>query len=102
MWYPVHDPIGRCAMLKVVLDAELRAKLNGGQDGILFTDEAGNVVGHYLTDAAFHRLIDMLQPPLTRKEIAEARQEMLEKGGVSTAEILASIEAARRDWEAHR
>lgn len=89
-------------MDRIVLDAETRAKFEGRTVGAELTDEQGNVIGHFLTAAAFHRLIDVLQPPLTREEIAVARQEMLEKGGVSTADILEAIEAAKRDWEASR
>jgi hypothetical protein len=89
-------------MNRVVLDAELRAKLNGGTAGIEFTDEAGNVVGHYLPQSSFHRLIDLLFPPATKEEIAEARREMLEKGGLSTGQILEAIESARRARTAYR
>jgi hypothetical protein len=89
-------------MNRVTLDAELRAKLNGGKRGIEFTDEHGNVVGHYLTHEAYCRLLEMLQPPFTREELAAARREMSEKGGVTTAEILAAIEAAERDWKSRQ
>lgn len=89
-------------MTKVVLDADLRAKLKGGNGGIEFTDEQGTVIGHYLSDQAYSRIFELIQPPLTREEIAEARKEMLEKGGVSTAEILVAIESAKREWEARR
>lgn len=89
-------------MNRVVLDAELRAKLNGGNTGVELTDEAGNVVGHYLPHDAMARLVESLFPPLTKEQIAEARREMLEKGGVSTADMLAAIADAKRAWKAGR
>ena len=87
-------------MNKVILDADLRAKLHGGNHGLELTDEQGNVIGHYLTDRSFTRLFELLYPALTKSEIAEARKEMLEQGGVSTEEILEAIAAGEREWEA--
>lgn len=89
-------------MNRVVMDAELRAKLNGGRAGFEFVDEAGNVVGHFVPDDSFDRLVEALFPPVTKEEIAEARAEMLARGGVSTAELLTRLEKVRRDWEARQ
>ena len=86
-------------MSKIVLDADLRAKLNGGTEPVVFTDEAGNVVGRYVPGDALSRLAAALFPPLTREEIAEARKEMLEHGGVSTEDMLAVIRNAKREWK---
>ena len=87
-------------MSKIVLDAELRAKLNGGTEPVELTDEAGNLVGRYWPRDSIARLADALFPQLTREQIAEARQEMLEKGGISTEEMLAAIDDAKRVWKA--
>jgi hypothetical protein len=89
-------------MTKVVLDAELREKLKGGQGGVELTDDQGNVVGHYIPDRAFSRIFELIQPPLTQQEVADARREMLEQGGVSTADILDAIDSAQRDWIARQ
>lgn len=35
-------------MSKIVLDDELRAKLNGATAAVELTDEAGNVIGSYV------------------------------------------------------
>jgi hypothetical protein len=86
-------------MSKIVLDAELRAKLNGGGEPLEFTDEAGNVVGRYVPGDSLARLADVLFPPLTPDEIAEARKEMLERGGVSTDDMLTVIRNAKRARE---
>jgi hypothetical protein len=89
-------------MTKVVLDADLRAKLMGGNGGIEFTDEQGTVIGHYLTDQAYSHIFELIQPPLTKLETVEVRKEMLANGGASTADILEAIESAKREWEARR
>jgi hypothetical protein len=89
-------------MNRIVLDAELRAKLNNGATGAEFTDEQGNVVGYFMSQDAFDRIASALLPPPTQEELAEARKEMLERGGVSTADILAAIEAASRAWESRQ
>jgi hypothetical protein len=90
-------------MNKIVLDAELRAKLNGATTEAEITDESGNTVGHFLTTAEYDRLLyDMAKQAVSKEEIEEARAEMLSKGGVSTDEILGAIAEAKREWDARR
>ena len=89
-------------MSKIVLDAELRAKLNGATKAVEITDEDGNVIGHFLPVEAFERIMSFLLPPATDKEIAEARAEMLAHGGVSSEELLAGLAEIRRQWEARQ
>lgn len=96
-------------MGKIVLDAELRAKLSGATEVTEIADESGRVIGRfvpegrsYVSDAVYDRVMSALLPPLSDAERAEARKEMLEHGGVSTAEVIAGIEAAIRDAEARR
>ena len=91
----------------VVMEPELRAKSNGGTAVVEVTDEAGNVVGSYVprgqvSDEEYERVMSILLPPLSREELDEARKEMLEHGGVSTAEIIAAIENGIRRAEARR
>lgn len=50
----------------------------------------------------FEHVVSILLPPLSREELDEARKEMLEHGGVSTAEVLAAIDAGIRRAEARR
>lgn len=89
-------------MSRIVLDAELRAKLNGATKVVEVADEAGNVIGRYVPDEVFERIMARLLPPLTPEERAEARKEMLEHGGVSSSELLAGLEAIQREWEARQ
>ncbi|MBY0457572.1 MAG: hypothetical protein K2V38_09565 [Gemmataceae bacterium] len=85
-----------------MLDAELRAKLNGGTDPVEFTDEAGNVIGRYLPEGAFDRIASRLLSPASPEELAAARKEMLERGGVSAEELRARLAEIQRHWEARQ
>ena len=89
-------------MSKIVLDADLRAKLGDAKEGVEFTDENGNVLGHFVPHDTYLRMAETLLPPLTQDEIADARREMLEHGGVGTAELLARLADIKRQWEARR
>lgn len=89
-------------MSQVVMDAELRAKLNGGNERLDVTDENGNLVGRYWPHAAFSRFLEAFCKPMTATDIAEARREMLATGGASTEDMLAAIENAKRVWDETR
>jgi hypothetical protein len=87
-------------MSEIVLDRELLAKLKEATKSIPITDEAGSVIGTFVPNAAFERIMAFLLPEPTKEELAEARVEMLQHGGVSTAELLTSLDDAKRKWEA--
>ncbi len=87
-------------MSEIVLDRELLAKLKVATKSIPITDEDGNVIGSFVPNAAFDRIMSFLLPEPTKEELAEARAEMLQHDGVSTAELLASMDDAKRKWEA--
>lgn len=91
-------------MSRLVLDADTLAKLRGLTKSVEIADENGNVIGSFVPNEAFDRMMAALLPPATREEIEAARAEMLATGtlkdGVGTADILAAIDAAKRRWEA--
>lgn len=89
-------------MSRIVLDAELRAKLRGAGERIEFTDESGNVVGCYLPQTAFDQIASQLLAPSSPEQLAEARREMLERGGVSGDELRARLAEIVRRWEARQ
>jgi hypothetical protein len=89
-------------MTRIVPDADMLAKLRGLTKSVEIADENGNVIGSFVPNEAFDRIMSALLPPLSKEELAEARAEMLEHGGVSTSEILAAIDDAKRRWEATR
>jgi hypothetical protein len=90
-------------MSKIVLDAELLAKLRGLTKSVEIADEHGNVIGSFVPNEAFERIMSFLLPPATEAEIAEARAEILATGnlkdGVSTAELIAGLEEIKRQSE---
>jgi hypothetical protein len=86
-------------MSKIVLDRELIAKLKEATKSIPITDEDGNVIGSFVPNASFDRIMSFLLPEPTKEELAEARAEMLQHGGVSTAELLAAMDDAKRKWD---
>ena len=89
-------------MNRIVLDAETRSKLLLGKVTVEITDEQGTVVGHFLPADAYDRMVELLFPPVTKEEIAEARREMLQHGGVSSEELLAGLAQIKRNWEARQ
>ncbi|QJW94363.1 hypothetical protein [Frigoriglobus tundricola] len=89
-------------MSRVVPDAELLAKLSVATKAVEIADENGNVIGHFLPNAAYDRIMSFVLPPATKEEIAEARAEMLAHGGVSTQELLAGLDEIKRQWEARQ
>lgn len=89
-------------MSRIVLDAALRAKLDGETSGVELTDESGRVVGHYVPHERYLSLLNAWIPPVTPEDRAAALREVHEGKGLSTADILVAIETAKRDWAARR
>lgn len=91
-------------MSRIVPNAEMLAKLRGLTKSVEIADEDGNVIGSFVPNEAFERIMAVLLPPATREEIEAARAEILATGtlkdGVRTTDILAAIDDAKRRWEA--
>lgn len=87
-------------MSKLVLDRELLAKLKEATKSIPIEDEDGNVIGTFVPNAAYERIMCHFLPEPTKQELAEARVEMLQHGGVSTAQLLAAMDEGKRKSEA--
>jgi hypothetical protein len=73
-------------MTRIVLDPQMRAKLNGLREPVEFCDEEDHVLGHYspVGDRALY-----VEVPFTDEELDRFEQE---PGGRSLAEILADLE----------
>ena len=72
-------------MSTIVLDADLRAKLNGLNEKVDVRDEAGNVVGLFVPKEEYYRMLcKTIEIPHSKEEIARRRQE---KGGCSLEDI---------------
>ena len=74
-------------MSAVTLSPELRAELNGMNETIEIRDEGGRVVGRFLPEAEYRRLLYAAAQaacPFSDEELARRRQET---GGTSLAEF---------------
>jgi hypothetical protein len=87
---------------KIILDAELLAKLRGATKSVEIADEDGNVIGTFVPNEAYERIMSFLLPEPTKEELAEARTEMLAGGGVRAEELRARLAGIQRQWEARQ
>ena len=74
-------------MSKITLDADLRAKLNGLNEGVEVCDENGATVGHFVPEKVYRSMLYKIaesQCPYSPEQLKEMRKE---KGGKSLAEI---------------
>jgi hypothetical protein len=83
-------------MNKVILDEALRSKLNGLNTEMELCDETGKTVGHFLPPEVYRELIyAWAKTQDTDEEIAQAKREVREQGGLTTAEVLAHLESLK-------
>jgi hypothetical protein len=72
-------------MSKLVLDPELRAKLNGLNEEVEVLDEKGKVAGHFLPTSIYHKLVyACANAQITDQELEQISRE---PGGRPLAEI---------------
>ena len=72
-------------MSTIVLDADLRAKLNGLNEKVDVRDEAGNIVGHFLPSEEYYRMLcKSIEIPFSKEEIQRFRSS---GGGCSPEEF---------------
>ncbi len=87
-------------MSRIVLNGELLTKLRGLTKSVEVADESGNVIGSFVPNDAFDRIMSHFLTPATPEEIAAARTEIQTTGtlkdGVSTAELLAGLNEIKR------
>jgi hypothetical protein len=70
-------------MSTIILDADLRAKLNGLSERVDVQDETGEVVGHFLPSEEYYRLLcKTIKIPFSKEEI----QRLRSAGGGCTPE----------------
>ena len=63
----------------------------------------GKLSGLFVTQEDYIQMqYEYAKTTFSSEAIAEARAEMLTHGGVSSAEMIESIRAAKREWEARR
>ena len=87
----------------ILFDAELRAKLHGGESCVDMFDEAGKPVGHFLPHGLYMQLMiaELAREP-TEAELEAGRLEIQRTGGTTTEHVLARLEQVRLAWEARQ
>jgi hypothetical protein len=76
---------GSTAMDKIILDKDLREKLNGLTTSVPFCDESGKIIGHFLPDDVYKKLVyGWLKSQHTDEELEE---DLRQTGGRPLAEI---------------
>ncbi len=76
-------------MSRVILDPELRSKLNGLNEQLEVCDEAGKTLGHFLPESLYRELLlCWSKANLSDEELARRRQE---PRGRTLAEIWKSL-----------
>ena len=81
-------------MSKIILDSELKAKLNGLNEHKEICDCDGRTVGHFLPPDLYNQLAYAWAKAEFAKdrEPGQARREIKEQGGLTTVEAIAYLE----------
>ena len=76
-------------MDKITLDADVRSRLNGLNRLAEMCDEDGNTLGFFVPPGEYHEMMQAWGKDLFADEdIAQAREELQQEGGYTTAEVL--------------
>lgn len=77
-------------MTRITLDEPLKSKLNGLNESVEICDEDGNVVGRFVPQKMYERLVyDYLNSQVSDEELEFARNE---PGGAGLDEVLDRLE----------
>ena len=77
-------------MTTVIIDKDLREKLQDLEHEVKFCDESGRTVGRYLPEAEYTKLLyERARNMFSDEELEKAARE---PGGISTAQLLARLE----------
>jgi hypothetical protein len=84
-------------MQKVILDPDLQARLKGLADHLEFCDETGRTLGFFLPPDVHHELLyAWAKSQFSDEELEQARRELKDEGGLTTAEAIAYLESVAR------
>lgn len=87
-------------MERVIADTELLQKLDGGNKSVVVCDASGQVLGQYLPEDDYQRLMYDWAFAIPSAEAREAARTELEAGGgFSTTEIAARFAQIRLAWK---
>lgn len=83
-------------MEKVILDAELRAKLRGLSGEITLADESGKPLAYVLPADLYHQVMEAwFDREPTAEEREAAREEYRRHGGLTTPEAIEFVRTGR-------
>jgi hypothetical protein len=82
----------------ILLDPELRAKLNGLDQPLEIRDDSGKTVGHFVPIGLYEEMVSawVRVQFADDQERAQAREEVRTQGGLTTAEAIAHLEQVAR------
>jgi hypothetical protein len=87
-------------MEKIVVDAELGAKLDGKTRQVVLADASGRMLGYFMPpDVLAELLAGGFEGEPTRAELDAARESYRKNGGYTTAEVLAHLADLDRWYE---
>ena len=87
-------------MERVIADTELLQKLDGGNKSVDVCDATGQVLGRYMPEDDYRRLITDWAFAIPSAEAREAARKELETGGgFSTTEIAERFAQIRLSWK---
>ena len=79
-------------MSKVIVDEELRAKLNGLSEGVELCDPMGRTIGYVVSPASYERLVYAWLREQVPEDEVKKMLEAPKQGGRTLAEIWKSLE----------
>jgi hypothetical protein len=80
-------------MRQITLDDDLRAKLGDLSDEIALCDADGRVVAYVMAPQYREAMYDMAANLVSDEELRAASREYAEKGGLTTAQVLAHLQS---------
>jgi hypothetical protein len=82
----------------IILDPDLKAKLNGLTEQVEVRDANGHTVGHFVPASLYQELVQAWAKThfTDQAELERARQEVREEGGLATSEAVAHLENVAR------
>jgi hypothetical protein len=80
-------------MGKVILEPSIRKQLGKFSQGVELIDDQGQQVGFFLPPKVFQKMLaELAQHDMSPEQLEEARAELRNRGGYTTAEALAYLQ----------
>lgn len=80
-------------MSRITLDPQLKTRLNGLNEHLEICDESGNILGHFLPQEVYKKLLYSAIEAACPHDKAEQERRRREIGAISLAEFWKKLEA---------